>query len=68
MYGLSQVAQEYYGKGLAASMRTDLITAYEETILKNLRVTKNWFKIMVKNNWLEQPPLAPNREEIAKDK
>lgn len=31
-------------------------------------VTKNWFDIMVKNKWLEQPPLAPNRSEIAKQK
>ena len=27
-----------------------------------------WFNIMIQNNWLEQPPLAPNRMEIAKEK
>ena len=31
-------------------------------------VTKKWFNIMVQNKWLEQPPLAPNRKEIAKKK
>ncbi|MDR7246424.1 hypothetical protein J2W47_005568, partial [Priestia megaterium] len=36
--------------------------------LKNLMITKKWFNIMVKNKWLEQPPLAPNRKEIAKEK
>ncbi|MGD6842604.1 DUF3231 family protein [Bacillus infantis] len=65
---LFQAAQNYHGAGLASSMRTDLVTTYEATILQNLLVTKNWFDIMVKNKWLEQPPLAPNRAEIAKQK
>ncbi|WP_342488528.1 DUF3231 family protein [Cytobacillus sp. FSL W7-1323] len=65
---LYQAAQNYHGAGLASSMRTDLIATYEGTILKNLMVTNEWFKLMVKNKWLEQPPLAPNRKEIAKEK
>ena len=65
---LFQTAQAYQGAGLAAAMRTDLVTTYESIILKNLMVTKSWFNIMVKNKWLEQPPLAPNRKEIAKEK
>jgi len=65
---LFQAAQAYHGTGLASSMRTDLVAIYESTILKNLMVTKRWFNIMVKNKWLEQPPLAPNRKEIAKEK
>ncbi|MFP5114177.1 DUF3231 family protein [Bacillaceae bacterium C204] len=64
---LFQAAQNYHGAGLASSMRTDLVAAYEGTILKNLMVTKKWFDLMVKNKWLEQPPLAPNRTEIAKE-
>lgn len=64
---LFQAAQNYHGAGLASAMRTDLVAAYESTILKNLMVTKKWFDIMVKNKWLEQPPLAPNRNEIAKE-
>jgi hypothetical protein len=64
---LFQSAQAYHGTGLASAMRTDLITTYEGIILKNLMVTKKWFTIMVKNKWLEQPPLAPNRKEIAKE-
>jgi hypothetical protein len=64
---LFQAAQNYHGAGLASAMRTDLVTAYEGTILKNLMVTKKWFDLMVQNKWLEQPPLAPNRKEIAKE-
>lgn len=65
---LAQTAQSYHGNGLASSMRTDLIAAYENVILNNLIVNKKWFDIMVKNKWLEQPPLTPNRREIAKGK
>jgi hypothetical protein len=64
---LYQAAQAYHGAGLASAMRTDLVTTYEGIILKNLMVTKKWFNIMVQNKWLEQPPLAPNRKEIAKE-
>jgi hypothetical protein len=64
---LFQAAQNYHGAGLASSMRTDLVAAYESTILKNLMVTKKWFDIMMENKWLEQPPLAPNRTEIANE-
>ena len=49
-------------------MRTDLVTTYEGAILKNLLLTKKWFELMVQNKWLEKPPLAPNRKEIAKEK
>ncbi|WP_163103455.1 DUF3231 family protein [Peribacillus alkalitolerans] len=64
---LAQTAQIYHGTGLASAMRTDLVAAYETAILKNLVVTKRWFDIMMKNKWLEQPPLAPNRKETAQD-
>ena len=65
---LFQAAQAYHGAGLASAMRTDLVSTYEGTILQNLMLTKKWFNIMVENKWLEQPPLAPNRKEIAKGK
>lgn len=65
---LAQTAQVYYGTGLAGAMRTDLAVAYEKAVLKVLGITKDWFDLMVKNKWLEQPPLAPDRKELAQDK
>jgi hypothetical protein len=65
---LLQTAQSYHGAGLASAMRLDLAMAYEKIILKNLTVTREWFNLMTKNKWLEEPSLAPNRKEIAKDK
>src|SRR5699024_1066751 len=55
---LLQSAQNYHGAGLASAMRTDLAMTYEKIILKNIMVTKEWFNLMTKNKWLEQPPLA----------
>ncbi|MGP4059581.1 DUF3231 family protein [Halobacillus sp. H74] len=65
---LLQSSQSYHGAGLASAMRIDLVATYEKIILKNIMITKEWFNLMAKNKWLEQPPLAPNRLEIAKDK
>ncbi len=65
---LLQSSQAYHGSGLASAMRVDLVTTYESIILKNLMITKEWFNLMTKNNWLEEPPLAPDRKKIAKDK
>ncbi|MDQ1913280.1 DUF3231 family protein [Paenibacillus sp. GD4] len=62
---LMQASQAYHGAGLATAMRTDLVAQYEKIILKNLAVTKDWFDLMTKNEWLEQAPLAPNRRLIA---
>ncbi|MCZ8518373.1 MULTISPECIES: DUF3231 family protein [Paenibacillus] len=62
---LVQTAQAYHGVGLASAMRTDLVVLYEKIITKNLAVTKDWFDVMTENKWLEQPPLAPNRKNIA---
>lgn len=59
---LLQTSQAYHGAGLASAMRTDLVAAYEKIILKNLMVTNEWYNLMTKNKWLEQPPLAPDRK------
>ncbi|MDQ0158219.1 DUF3231 family protein [Alkalibacillus salilacus] len=65
---LLQSSQSYHGSGLSSAMRIDLTTTYEKIILKNLTITKEWFNLMTENKWLEQPPLAPNRKKLAKDK
>lgn len=64
---LFQAGQVYHGAGLAAAMRADLVMNYEKVILANIAVVKDWFDLMVKNKWLEQPPLAPDRKEITRD-
>ncbi|TMN22116.1 DUF3231 family protein [Lentibacillus cibarius] len=63
---LLQTSQSFHGAGLSSAMRTDLVLTYEKIILKNLTMVKEWFNIMSKNRWFEQPPLAPDRKKIAK--
>ncbi|UOR13672.1 DUF3231 family protein [Halobacillus amylolyticus] len=65
---LIQAAQNYHGAGIASAMRADLVLNYEKAVTKDLAVTKEWFNLMTKNKWLEQPPLAPNRKKISKNK
>lgn len=65
---LMQASQAYHGTGMASAMRLDLVAQYEKIILRNLMVTKEWFDLMTKHQWLEQPPLAPNRTMIANGK
>jgi hypothetical protein len=62
---LFQIGQVYHGTGLASAMRTDIIAIYEKIILKTIAVVEDWFDIMAKNKWMEQPPLAPDRKKIA---
>lgn len=62
---LFQAGQVYHGTGLASATRADLVIIYEKIILKNLSISKNWFDIMTKFKWLEQPPLAPDRKDLA---
>ncbi|QKY70613.1 DUF3231 family protein [Lentibacillus sp. CBA3610] len=65
---LFQTSQAYHGASIATAMRTDLLMAYEKIIFKNIMVTKEWFNLMTKNKWFEQPPLAPDRQNIARNR
>ena len=64
---LFNTAVAYYGAGLGSTMRSDLILQYEKIILENLKFVENWADLMVKYQWLEQPPKAIDRKEIAEE-
>ncbi len=63
---LSSTAMVYYGTGLASASRRDLSSKYMMAIMADLKISNDWIKIMIKNRWLEQPPLAEDRKELAK--
>lgn len=56
-----------YATAAAASQRTDLAIDYERLSLEVARLAKSGADIMIKNNWLEQPPGTKDREKLAKD-
>jgi hypothetical protein len=63
---LYNTAISYYGAGLGATMRSDLILYYEKFILDDLKFVEDWTDLMIKNEWLEQPPKASDRKQLAK--
>lgn len=58
-------AMVYYGSGLASSPRKDLIAHYTMAIGDDMRISGEWLKVMTDRGWMEQPPLAENRERLA---
>ena len=48
-------------------MRSDLILKYERFILEDLKYIEDWTDLMVKNQWMEQPPKASDRQQLAED-
>lgn len=38
------------------------------TIMGGLKLANEWTSLMIKNNWLEQPPLAEDRSKLAESK
>lgn len=49
---------------LALSMRVDLAAHYTKIIAKVMSYGKDVFDMMVKEKWLEQPPLTTNRKKL----
>lgn len=61
-----QYAIMYYGSALSASMRTDLVTHYQKAVFDDLGVAKSGADLMIEHQWMEQPPVAPDRKELAR--
>ncbi|MCT2534763.1 DUF3231 family protein [Aquibacillus koreensis] len=56
----------YYGTGLAQSPRVDLGVMYNKLSVKIQLYAEDGANIMIKNRWLEQPPMASDRDELAR--
>lgn len=65
---LFSTAMVYYGTGWASSPRRDLTPKYMLAISGDLKIGNDWIDLMIDNGWLEQPPLAENRRELAMNK
>lgn len=57
-----------YATGAATSQRLDLAAKYEKASFEAAKLAKSGADIMMKHNWLEQPPGIKNREKLAKEK
>lgn len=57
-----------YARAGVASQRNDLTINYERLSLEVARLVKSGADLMIKNNWLEQPPGIKNKDELAQHK
>lgn len=56
-----------YGAAISESQRSDLAIDYSRLLVEVLKFAEDGVNILIENQWLEQPPLAADREELAKE-
>jgi hypothetical protein len=56
-----------YGVAIAESQRSDINVDYSRLIAEVMKYAEDGGNIMFTNEWMEQPPLAANRKDLAKD-
>ncbi|WP_129731746.1 DUF3231 family protein [Ectobacillus funiculus] len=64
----TQLTLSYYGSALSVNSRKDLGLKYLRLILELLQFAEDGANLMIKNGWLEQPPIASDRESLANGK
>ncbi|KKI91279.1 hypothetical protein WQ54_15785 [Bacillus sp. SA1-12] len=57
-----------YATAAAASQRTDLIINYERLSLEIAQYAKDGADIMIKHEWMEQPPTTLDKNKLTKEK
>ncbi|MEU2237654.1 DUF3231 family protein, partial [Streptomyces vietnamensis] len=65
---LSAAGTGNYATAASASQRSDLALNYERLSLEIGKYAKSGADIMIKYNWLEQPPGTKNRKKLAQKK
>ncbi|WP_078430046.1 DUF3231 family protein [Alkalihalobacterium alkalinitrilicum] len=55
-----------YATASAASLRTDIVASYVRLTTEVAQYGKDGVDLMIKNEWLEQPPQIPNHKALAK--
>ncbi|MGF2616488.1 DUF3231 family protein [Rossellomorea vietnamensis] len=58
----------FYGAGLAVTQRRDIALDYTRLLAEIGLYANEGAQLLIENGWLEQPPLAHNRAELAKRK
>lgn len=58
----------YFGAGLSVSHRRDLALEYTRLMTEVGLYVEDGAELLISNGWLEQPPLASDRENLANHK
>ncbi|MGP4039587.1 DUF3231 family protein [Gracilibacillus sp. D59] len=56
----------YYGTSMSMSPRRDIGVMYSRLVAEILKYANEGAKIMIKHGWMEEPPRALDRDELAK--
>ncbi|MFD2924229.1 DUF3231 family protein [Halobacillus naozhouensis] len=56
----------YYGTSMATTMRRDIHFKYSRLTAEIGKYAEDGANLMIDHNWMEQPPLNPDRDELAK--
>jgi hypothetical protein len=66
--GLITLSIGYYGTAVSQSPRADISAMYNRLSLEVLMYAEDGANIMIKNGWLEQPPMASDRDQLIRKK
>ncbi|WP_102348790.1 DUF3231 family protein [Bacillus sp. Marseille-P3661] len=66
--GLIALSIGYYGTAVSQSPRGDISAMYNRLSLEIQLYAEDGANIMIKNGWLEQPPMASDRDELVRKK
>lgn len=62
--GMISLSVGYYGTAVAQSPRVDIGVMYNRLSVEVQLYSEDGANIMIKNGWMEQPPLAADRDEL----
>jgi hypothetical protein len=65
--GLISLSVGYYGTAVSQSPRADISAMYNRLSLEVQMYSEDGANIMIKNRWLEQPPMASDRDELIRN-
>lgn len=65
---LTALGLGFYSTSMALSPRRDLAVDYVRLSAEIATYAEDGAKIMIRNGWLEQPPMAADRDELVKEK
>jgi hypothetical protein len=57
----------YYGEAMAICQRRDLTANYAKMMTEIGLLAEDGMNLLIENEWMEQPPLATDHEELAKN-
>ncbi|MBN8192858.1 DUF3231 family protein [Bacillus sp. NTK074B] len=55
-----------YGVGITSTFRHDIALDFSRLVVEISRFSNDGVKLLIEKGWLEQPPLAADRDELAK--